>query len=167
MRPLALYQSLVKWSEYQSNKGYMPFLPVLIKLKSRENNNLIFIVSHVTWRIKHPFFIIFFHYLRDHKLVLIPLSVLCWLCCVRIHEIIFLLAACACAREINVWTKVFSVSAVTRKLEIISWHAFANVTTKFCKSKINSLSLFLSVSLSVSLSLSSVQITYIIFHSGE
>ena len=35
-------------SEYQSNKEYMPFLPVLIKLKSRENNNLVFIVSHVT-----------------------------------------------------------------------------------------------------------------------
>ena len=34
-------------SEYQSNKEYMPFLPVLIKLKSRENNNLVFIVSHV------------------------------------------------------------------------------------------------------------------------
>ena len=31
-------------SEYQSNKEYMPFLPVLIKLKSRENNNLIFII---------------------------------------------------------------------------------------------------------------------------
>ena len=28
---------------------------------------IIFIVSHVTVRIKHPFFIIFFHYLRDHK----------------------------------------------------------------------------------------------------
>ena len=36
-------------SEYQSNKEYMPFLPVLIKLKSRENNNLIFIVSRVTY----------------------------------------------------------------------------------------------------------------------
>ena len=35
-------------SEYQSNKEYMPFLPVLIKLKSRGNNDLIFIVSHVT-----------------------------------------------------------------------------------------------------------------------
>ena len=45
-RPLALYQSLNPMavffgSEYQSNKEYMTFLPVLIKLKSRENNNLI------------------------------------------------------------------------------------------------------------------------------
>ena len=151
MRPLALHQSLNPIygsyfrSEYQSNKEYMPFLPVLIKLKSRGNNNFVFIVSHMTWRIKHPFFIIFFHYLCDHKLVLIPLSVLCWLCCVRIHEIIFLSVACTCAREINVWMKVFNVSAVTRKLEIISWHAFANVTNKFCKSIINSLSLSLSL----------------------
>ena len=43
-RPLALYQSLNPMavffgSEYQSYKEYMTFLPVLIKLKSRENNN--------------------------------------------------------------------------------------------------------------------------------
>ena len=41
----------------------MPFLPVLIKLKSRENNNLIFIVSHVTRRINHPVFFLSYFFI--------------------------------------------------------------------------------------------------------
>ena len=89
----------------------MPFLPVLIKLKSRENNYLIFIVSHVTRRIKHPFFIIFFDTIVRVMLIMLRKNT---------RNNILIGGMRVCERDQRLNESILSVSAVTHKLEIIS-----------------------------------------------
>ena len=94
----------------------MPFLPVLIKLKSRENNYLIFIVSHVNIRF---FLFCFLSYFS-----LLARSQTCFETIVRVMLImlrkntrnnILIGGMRVCERDQRLNESILSVSAVTRK----------------------------------------------------